>query len=88
MRLTIKAPITSAADDVFFSFFFIFCFSNRIGINISCEWCAKQTIHMKCQDIFSEKKKKKKKKKNEKNSMLSATNFVLRLKGPPIFGKA
>ena len=33
-------------------------FSESISLDISCELSAKQTIHMKCQDIFSLKNKK------------------------------
>ena len=41
----------------FFFFFFFFFFSEETSIDISC---AKQMIHMKCQDLFSLKNKKKK----------------------------
>ena len=54
-NLTPKAPITTAADDNFFFFF-----SEKTSLDISCEWSAWQTIHMKYQDLFSLKKKKKK----------------------------
>ena len=47
--LTLKAPITSAVDDIFFFR------ENRI--DISCELSAWQMIHMKFQDLFSLKKK-------------------------------
>ena len=53
--LTLKAPITTAADN-----FFYFYFSEKTSIDISCESSAWQTIHMKCQDLFSLKNKKKK----------------------------
>ena len=63
--LILKAPITTAADDNFFYFifffFFFFFFSEKTSLDISCELSAKQTIHMKCQDLFSLGKKKKKK---------------------------
>ena len=42
-----------------FNFFF---FSEKTSLDISSESSAKQTIHMKCQDLFSLKNKKKKKK--------------------------
>ena len=62
--LTLKAPITTAADDIFFiSFYFIYLFIlffREKSLDISCE-----TIHMKYQDLFSMKKKKKKKKKKD-----------------------
>ena len=45
------------ADDIHFFF------SEKTSLDISCESSAKQTIHMKCQDLFSLKIKKKKKKK-------------------------
>ena len=58
-----KAPITTAADDIFFFYLFIyfFLFSEKTSLDVSCESSAWQTIHMKCQDLFSLKKKKKKK---------------------------
>ena len=59
--LTLKVPITTAADDNFLYFFIIF-FSEKTSLDISCESSAWQTIHMKCQDLYSLKKKKKKKK--------------------------
>ena len=55
--LTLKAPVTTAADEIFFYFFFIF--SEKTSLDISCELSAKQTIHMKCQDLFSLKNKRK-----------------------------
>ena len=55
--LTLKVPITTAADD---NFFFFFYFSEKTSLEISCESSAWQTIHMKCQDLFSLKNKKKK----------------------------
>ena len=66
--LTLKVPITTAADDIFFFFFF---FSEKISLDISCE-----SIHIKCQDLFSLKNKKK-----IKNRMSSATNFAWHFKG-------
>ena len=59
LPLTLKAPITTAADDNFVLFFFYF--SEKTSLDISCESSAWQMIHMKCQDLFSLKKKKKKK---------------------------
>ena len=56
--LTLKAPITTAADNIFFIYFF-FYFSEKTSLDISCELSAWQTIHMKCQDLFSLKNKKK-----------------------------
>ena len=51
VSLTLKAPISTAADD---NFDFYFIFQGR-EIDISCESSAKQK---KCQDIFSENRKK------------------------------
>ena len=48
----------------------------KTSLDISCESSAKQTIHMKYQDLFSPKKKK-----NKNFRMLSATNFAWRFKG-------
>ena len=55
--LNIKAPITTAEDDILKYIFIIF--SKKISLDISCESSAKQTIHMKYQNLFSVKKKKK-----------------------------
>ena len=54
--LPLKVPITTAADDNSLTFFY---FSEKTSLDISCESSAKQTIHMKCQDLFSLKNKKK-----------------------------
>ena len=67
--LTLKAPITTAADDIFFNFFYYFQrkqvltfhvnlllgrrFTWKTCLDISCESSAWQAIHMKCQDLFS-----------------------------------
>ena len=53
-NLTLKAPITTAADDNFFYYF-----SEKTSLDIPCELSAWQTIHMKCQDLFPLKNKKK-----------------------------
>ena len=45
--------------------FLVFIFQRK-QVDISCELSVKQTIHMKCQDLFSLKKKKKKKEKKKK----------------------
>ena len=74
-HLTLKAPITTAADEVFlfcFLFVFLFYFSEKTSLEISCESSTWQMIHMKCQDLFSLKNLKKKK----KIRMSSATNFA------------
>ena len=65
MFLTLKAPITTKADDnlfLIFFFFFNFTFQKKTSLEISCESSAKQTIYMKYQDLFSLKKIKIKKK--------------------------
>ena len=56
--LTLKAPVTAAADGNFYFFYF----SEKTSHDISCELSAKQTVHMKCQDLFSLKNLKNKKK--------------------------
>ena len=53
VSLTLKVPVTTAADNSFFFFF------QRKQVDISCESSAMQMIHMKCQDLFSLKNKKK-----------------------------
>ena len=48
----LKVPITTAADDIFSSFFLLFFnFSQKTNLDI----LYKQTIYMKCQDLFSQK---------------------------------
>ena len=54
--LTLKAPSKIVANDIQIFFFF----SEKTSLDISCESSAKQTIYMKCQDLFSLKNKKKK----------------------------
>ena len=39
--LTLKAPITTAADDILNFFFFFFNFSKKTSLDISCESSAK-----------------------------------------------
>ena len=57
--LTLKSPVTTAADNNFFLFFFYF--SEKTSLDISCKSSAAwQMIHMKCQDLFSLKNNKKK----------------------------
>ena len=66
--LTLKVPITTAADDIFL-FIYFFYFSEKRSLDISCE-----SILMKCQDLFSLK--------NKKNfRMSSVTNFSWHFKG-------
>ena len=57
--LTLKAPwkICSRRHSIFFYF------SEKTSLDISCESSAKQTIHIKCKDLFSLKNKKKNYKK-------------------------
>ena len=43
----------AAVDILFFFFFFSIFFSERLRHVISCESSARQTIHMKCQVLFS-----------------------------------
>ena len=51
--LTLKAPITTAADDIHEYFFH--CFSEKIRLDVSSESSARQRIHMKNQALFSSK---------------------------------
>ena len=71
ISLTLKAPSKIHSGRYSKKLFY---FSEKASLDIACESSAKQTIHMKCQDLFSLKKKKK-------NRMLSATNFAWRFKG-------
>ena len=56
--LTLKAPITTAADEIhtIFSLFF----SEKIRLDVSSESPARQRIHMQNQALFSSKDKSKK----------------------------
>ena len=56
--LTLKAPITTAADKSH-KYLFIF-FSEKIRLDVSSESCARQRIHTKNQALFSSKDKSKK----------------------------
>ena len=61
--LTLKAPITTAADDIHKYFFIGFhWFSEKIRLDVSSESSARQRIHMKNQALFSSKDKSKKSK--------------------------
>ena len=54
--LTLKVPITTAADYIHKYFFIVF---RKIRLDISCESSARQRIHMKHQAPFSLKDKNK-----------------------------
>ena len=69
-HLTLKAPITTAADNIHQYFFILFFFSQKIRLDVSSESSARQRIHMKNQDLFFLKDKSKKIK------MSSAAIFV------------
>ena len=56
--LTLKAPITTAADDIHKYFFIVF--SEKIRLDVSSESSARQRIHMKNQALISLKDKIKK----------------------------
>ena len=66
LELTFTTLLAISGDDklVIFSYF-----SQKTGFDISCESSPKETICMKCQNLFSGKKKKK-------FSMSSAENFT------------
>ena len=72
MHLSLKAPVTTAADDIHKYFH---CFSEKIKLDVSSESSARQRIHVKNQALFSSKDKSKKIK------MPSAAIFVWRFKG-------
>ena len=55
--LTLRAPITSAADD---SHKFFYCFSEKLILDDSSESSARQRIHKKPQALFSSKDESKK----------------------------
>ena len=56
--LTLKAPVTTAADDI--HKYFSIVFSEKIRLDVSSESSARQRIHMKNQALFSSKGKSKK----------------------------
>ena len=58
--LTLKAPITTAADNIHKYIVFFHCFSVKIRLNVSSESSARQRIHLKKSSlIFSLKDKSK-----------------------------
>ena len=73
MVLTLKAPIMTAADDIHKYCFY--CLSEKIKLDVSREYFARQRIHVKNQALFSSKDK------NKKIKMASAAIFVWRFKG-------
>ena len=56
--ITLKAPITTAADDIFEYFFIVFL--EKIRLDISSESSARQKIHLKHQALFSSNNNSKK----------------------------
>ena len=42
-----------ADDSLFFLFLFLYCFPEKIRLDISCESSARQMIHMQCQALSS-----------------------------------
>ena len=71
--LILKAHlITAKADD---NFDFFFYFQKKTSLDISFESSAKQTIHMKYQDLFSLKNK------NFRMSLLQILLVTLRVRG-------
>ena len=55
--LKLKAPIATAADDMYRYFFY--CFSEKINLDVSSESSDRQGIYMKNQALFSSKIKVK-----------------------------
>ena len=55
-QLTLKAPITTAADDIHNIFL---CFLEKIRLDVSSESSARQRFHMKYQALFSLEDKSK-----------------------------
>ena len=58
MNLTLKAPSTTAAEDILKYFFHYF--SEKIRLDVSSESSARQRIHKKNQALFSSNDKRKK----------------------------
>ena len=71
--LTLKAPITTAADGIHKYFFIVF--SEKIRLDVSSESAARQRIHLKHQALFPLKDKSK------KIEISSAAVFVWGFKG-------
>ena len=57
MYLTLKAPVTTAADNIYK--YFLHCFSEKIRLDVTSESSARQRIHKKNQALFSLKDKSK-----------------------------
>ena len=53
--LALKAPIPTAADDIFFQ-----CLSEKIRLGVTSESSTRQRIHLKNQALFSSKGESKK----------------------------
>ena len=58
-RLILKAPVTTAADDIHKCFFIVFQRKEKIRLDVSSESSARQRIHMKNQALVSSKMKVK-----------------------------
>ena len=71
--LTLKAPITTAADDIHKYFYW---FSEKLRLDVSSESSARQRIHMKNQALFSSSDKIKK----LKSRLLQFLSGALRVK--------
>ena len=56
--LTLKAPVTTAADDIHKYFFIVF--SEKTRLDVSSESSTRQRIHLKHKALFSSKDKSKK----------------------------
>ena len=73
--LTLKTPITTAADNIYKYLFTVF--SEKIRLDVSSESSARQRIHKKNQALFSSKDKSKK----SKCRLLQFLFGFLRVKG-------
>ena len=69
LNLTLKAPITTAADDIHEYCFNVVFFSEKIRLDVLSESSARQRIHTKNQAVFSSKHK------------MSSAIFLWRFKG-------
>ena len=58
LPVTLKVPVTTAADDI--HKFFLNCFPEKIRLDVSSESSARQRIHLNHQALFSSKDKSKK----------------------------
>ena len=63
--ITLRAPITTAADDINTYISIVVFFREKIRLGIPCEYSARQMIYTKHYALFSSKDKRKKRSSGE-----------------------